>query len=118
MGFWNLSIIDSSELDLPVEEQTRRLGNLKLLFHGNRIRGKFALVRTGVTYREGAVVAHQEKGPMSQPIFLIVRRIWSNVSVVALEKYRKIRSLPIPLSNQCWLLQQRIFLITKTGCTN
>ena len=54
--------IDRSELDFPVEEQLAS-GNLKLLFHGNRIKGKFALVRTGVTQREGAMVAHQEKGP-------------------------------------------------------
>ena len=39
--------IDRSELDFPVEEQLAS-GNLKLLFHGNRIKGKFALVRTGV----------------------------------------------------------------------
>ncbi len=39
--------IDRTELDLPVEEQLAA-GNLKLLFHGRHIRGKFALVRTGI----------------------------------------------------------------------
>ncbi|WP_149275653.1 DNA ligase D [Pareuzebyella sediminis] len=39
--------IERTELDLPVEEQLAD-GNLKLLLHGWHIKGKFALVRTGI----------------------------------------------------------------------
>ena len=39
--------IDRSEVDLPAADQLEN-GNLKLIFHGNKIKGRFALVRTGL----------------------------------------------------------------------
>lgn len=41
--------IDRTELDMPAHEQLAK-GNLKLVFHGKKIKGNFALVKTGNRY--------------------------------------------------------------------